>query len=181
LAELARGHIAPNSAGVRYPNALCGRSSLYSRFHSFPSTRASSRLLNSSAFNSSSGTLLLNDSAYPFSHGVRGPLVWAMQRDARADRYARGLARGSLLPVVPAPLPARRRGELGPCRRMVGADRHDSLRSLWPLAARRFVATPPRRAGHGRPVRNGLPLTQSLNLERNRPLPHPPKCCSADT
>lgn len=34
FAESAPGHSAPNSAGVRYPDELCGRTSLYSRFHS---------------------------------------------------------------------------------------------------------------------------------------------------
>jgi hypothetical protein len=56
-------HVAANSAGVRYPNELCGRSVLYSPFHSRPNARACTSFSNSSRPRNSSRSLLWNDSA----------------------------------------------------------------------------------------------------------------------
>src|SRR5271166_5611305 len=55
--------VAENSAGVRYPRELCGRSVLYSPFQSAPNARACGSLSNSSRSRNSSRTLLWNDSA----------------------------------------------------------------------------------------------------------------------
>src|SRR3954466_13204039 len=56
-------HVAENSAGVLYPNELCGRSVLYSPLHGTPDARACGSLSNSSRSRDSSRSLLWNDSA----------------------------------------------------------------------------------------------------------------------
>jgi hypothetical protein len=65
-------HVVANSAGVLYPNELCGRSVLYSSFQSTPRALACASLSNSSRSRNSSRSLLWNDSAYPFCQGLPG-------------------------------------------------------------------------------------------------------------
>jgi hypothetical protein len=55
--------VIANSAGVLYPNELCGRAVLYFSFHIAPNARACGSLSNSSRSRNSSRNLLWNDSA----------------------------------------------------------------------------------------------------------------------
>jgi hypothetical protein len=89
---------------------------LYSRRHSLASTRASRRLPNASALSSASRTLLLNDSAHPFSHGAPGSMykvsraaaaihdriAWAMNSGPLSDRTCAGAPRCRTTPASAA-------------------------------------------------------------------------------
>ncbi len=63
-----------SGAGGIYPNALCGLNVLYSNRHRSMSTFASRSVSKISPSRSSSLSLPLNDSTYPFSQGLPGSI-----------------------------------------------------------------------------------------------------------
>ena len=63
-----------SGAGGLYPRALCGRTWLYSLRHCSINIFASVNVMNISRLSNSSVSFPLNDSIYPFSHGLLGSM-----------------------------------------------------------------------------------------------------------